>query len=222
MWSEQERVDFYNKRIGQISTDTESGKLLMHCIRENAAALHTVLEIGTWNGLGSTTCILQALQGRQTRFISLEINREKQVRAQANLVGLLQPNTELLWGSVLRSEDIVDVEALFPELDTDTVLREWLSIDMANLAQAPYVYDQLPTEIDFILFDGGEFTTFFEFEKLFPHCNRFIALDDIHTSKCRSIYEFLKGNPLWKGVGYTEERNGFAIFQRISMDSFSP
>ena len=222
MWSEQERLDFYKAQAGQITPETESGKLLMDCIRENAEALQTVLEIGTWNGLGSTTCILQALQGRQTRFISLEINREKQVRAQVNVVDLLQPNTELVWGSVLRSGEIVDVEALFPELNAHSVLQEWHSIDMANVTQAPYVYDQLPTEIDFILFDGGEFTTFFEFEKLFPHCNRFIALDDIHTSKCKWIYEFLKGNPAWKGVGYTGERNGFAIFQRISMDSFSP
>ena len=93
--------------------------------------------------------------------------------------------------------------------------KRWHSIDLQNMANSPYLLSEIPDEIDFILFDGGEFTTYYEFKMLLPRCKKFIALDDVNVSKCRLIRNLLKNNSSWKEIEYIPERNGFSLFQHI-------
>ena len=83
---------------------------------------------------------------------------------------------------------------------------------MVNIENSPYLYNSIPNELDFVLFDGGEFTTYYEFEKLFPRCTKFIALDDVNVSKCIKIRAYLNNHPEWSELNYINERNGFSLF----------
>jgi hypothetical protein len=112
---------------------------------------------------------------------------------------------------------MADITTVFSQLRTDAELKRWHTIDVANIQQAPYLLDLVPEAVDFVLFDGGEFTTYYEFQKLFPRCTKFIALDDTNTAKCALIRAQLQADPLWTEVAYLSERNGFSLFQHVPL-----
>ena len=160
---------------------------------------------------------LLGLRGNtSTQFITIESNKDRQLLALKNLEHLVTPNTSILNGSILNENNITEAQlySLFPEFKENSTFQQWHSMDMDNIKRSPYVLDKIPSEIDFILFDGGEFTTFFEFQILFPRCTNIIAMDDVNVSKCRKMREILTANPEWTEIHYIPERNGFSIFKR--------
>jgi hypothetical protein len=214
MWCENDKRDFLSTS-GQITPERPVGQLLIKTIKEET--LRNIVDIGTWNGLGSTQCFLIGLEeNTSTEFISIESNMEKNLLAKKNLAHYLEktPNAQLYWGTIIDKNDIVDAEIVFPELAQNSEFKRWHAIDIVNIKQAPYIFRYIPEEIDFVLFDGGEFTTYYEFLKLFPRCKKYIALDDVNCSKCKKIREFLIANPDWNEVAYIPERNGFSLFIR--------
>ena len=211
MWCPNDKQGCVTDTVGQISPNTTVGKLLIDLV--SSTPLQTIVDIGTWNGLGSTRCFLLGLQ-ESTRLISLETNREKNELAQRNLASLMKPNADICWGSILKARDLVGLATVFPDFKESEELQRWHSIDVANLEAAPYVLDKVPAILDFVLFDGGEFTTYYEFQVLFPRCTRYIALDDVHTPKCKRIRTLLQENFDWKEVAYIPERNGFSLFEK--------
>ena len=62
---------------GQISLDTELGNFLFKSTLD--LNLNNFLEIGTWNGHGSTKCFIEGFKKRNKsfKFYSLECNKEK-------------------------------------------------------------------------------------------------------------------------------------------------
>ena len=85
---------------------------------------------------------------------------------------------------------------------------------MSNVALSPFVLDKIPAELDLVLFDGGEFTTWFEFELLLPRCTKYILLDDCDVAKCKAIRERLQRDSKWVEIAYIPERNGFSAFRK--------
>lgn len=209
MWCPNDKQEFF-RVPGQIIPEGQVGKLLIKTIQE---PLKNIVEIGTWNGLGSTKCFLLGLQD-STQFYTVESNREKVEVAKQNLSSLIKPNVTFLWGSILTVEDIKQPESVFPEL-SNSEFRRWHSVDMENISRSPNVLSQLPMEIDFLLLDGGEFTTWYEFQILFSRCKKWIALDDVLVSKCKKIREYLKNHALWTETAYIPERNGFSLFKHL-------
>jgi len=210
MWCPNDKQDFESNTTGQITPNGAVGKTLIRYIKD----VKNIVEIGTWNGLGSTRCFLMGLQP-ETKFYTLETNKDKYLIAQENLKSLVTPNVNFLWGSILKPEDVKDVEVVFPEMRTNSEFRRWHSLDMANLANSPNVRSELPEQIEFLLLDGGEFTTWYEFVSLFRSCSRYIALDDVNVSKSKKIREYLKMHAFWTEVEYIPERNGFSLFKRM-------
>jgi hypothetical protein len=217
MWCYNDKRDFqaFNSHgAGQISPEGAVGHMLIDLVKSNA--FNTIVDIGTWNGLGSTKCFLLGLRGNKTtKFISIESNKEKHVIAFNNLASLLTENSALLHGSILTDADVTEsaVLSVFPEFNSNSEFRRWHSIDVENIRQSPFLLNDIPDTIDLILFDGGEFTTFFEFQRLFSRCKNFIALDDVNGSKCQKIRNFLSMHPDWTEVSYINERNGFSLFK---------
>ena len=71
-------------------------------------------------------------------------------------------------------------------LDSDdlTALEEgWFAQDLESLRSAPMANDLIPREIDFLLLDGGEFSTWAEFEALRDRVKGFLLLDDTRLKK---------------------------------------
>jgi hypothetical protein len=215
VWCSEDLYGFKTSNEGQINMHTNSGRFMNNLIQKNE--FKNLLEIGTWNGLGSTKCILQGLKGLQyDKFVSIETNKDKVNFAIANLKDQLQIGDRIIWGSVISPEEIKNETVVFPELLCNEEFKKWHQIDMYNMNSCPNVFDLLPEKLDFVLFDGGEFTTYFEFLKIKEKCIGYILLDDVNTFKCKKIREILNGDLNWKEVYYTPERNGFACFHLIS------
>jgi len=216
MWCPNDKENFQTTSLGQINEYTMVGSLIINIVKKQK--LNNILDIGTWNGLGSTKCFLLGLTNNTTtKFISIESNEEKNKIAKHNLSNLLTNNCNLYHGSILKKEEIIDIENIFPDLLLNKEYQRWHSIDMINIEKSPYIFDFIPDELDFVLFDGGEFTTYYEFVKLFPRCTNYIALDDVNVEKCKKIREILKLNINWKEIEYINERNGFSLFMKINI-----
>lgn len=214
-WCPNDKRSCVVATTGQITPSSQAGRLIIETLKTHSP--NFVLDIGTWNGLGSTLCCLMGLQGNTTsRLLSVESNREKNEIAKKNCAPFLTVNlsAKLLWGTLLQESDMADIDTVFPQL-SDPEFKRWHTIDVANMNQAPYLLDLVPEAIDFALFDGGEFTTYYEFKKLFSRCTKFIALDDTNTAKCALIRSQLQADPLWNEVAYLPERNGFSLFRHI-------
>lgn len=213
IWCPNDKALFEMSPSGQISPEGVVGSGIVHFLKTHP--IKSVVEIGTWNGHGSTTCILNALQEKQdVTFLSLECNREKQAYAMRHLEPRLTKGTALIWGTILREDEIANLDSIFPEYRTNSEFQRWHRLDIENMRECPYVFDSLPETIDFLLLDGGEFTTYFEFLKLISRCTQYIALDDVHASKCRKIREILQQTPEWNEIAYVPERNGFSLFEK--------
>jgi hypothetical protein len=67
---------------------------------------------------------------------------------------------------------------------------------------------------DILLLDGGEFTTYFEFQLLKNRC-KILMLDDINVAKCTLIVKEIEQDPSWKIIKKENVRNGYLIAEKI-------
>ena len=193
---------------GQITADSGIGRWI-----ELLAAtddVETVVEIGTWRGDGSTSCIVRGFSRRPSGpgfALCLEVH--EQMALEAGRRHRHSAGVQVTWGSIVSQDDL-DLEGL------SDVEREWASQDIDALRVAPNVLDRLPTAIDLLILDGGEFSTYAEFRNREPRVRQWIILDDTKTRKCRRILdeisrpEFESWIPVWS----SGERNGVAVLRR--------
>ena len=87
--------------------------------------------------------------------------------------------------------------------------------DEELISLIPNVLSSVPREIHLLLLDGGEFSTFAEFQELVPRVTGWIALDDTKVRKCRKIVESLDSGEDFRLIFNSDERNGVAIYRRI-------
>jgi len=171
------------KGVGQITLNSEFGQLIYKITQDNN--LKTFLEIGTWNGLGSTKCFIEGFKNRKTdfSFYSLECNSEKSKIAH-NMYKNIE-NVHIL-NEVIYHNDPDNFFDIFPECKKDSSYKIWHNIDMQNMKNCKLFLDRnnLPQIFDVLLLDGGEFTTYYEFQALKDRC-KLLLLDDINTAKCK-------------------------------------
>ncbi len=206
--------------VGQITMQCTMGKYLYNLGKNGA--LSSYLEIGTWNGYGSTRCIVEGLKQRPENscpytFYSLECNTEKCNMARELYKDV--PNVHIL-NEVFLNDMPADIEEIFPELKTNTTYQYWNSVDFANMKDKPLftARKDLPEMFDLVLLDGGEFTTWYEYLVIKDRC-KILALDDTNVSKCKRIVEDLISQPeRWSIVlNAPHERNGNIVAVRIDV-----
>lgn len=189
---------------GQINLDSVAGK----CIEKIASQkdINTIVEIGTWNGLGSTVCVLSGINGRDdVNFISLESDKSMYDSAKSKN---LDKNVRIIFGRIVDKKD----------LDTDNLQHQeksWLEGDLKNYDECPNVLHLIPNKIDFLILDGGEFSTQQEF-KLLKDKSRYIFLDDTRIRKNNKNREDLIDSKDFETIeDHYGDRNGWAIFKRV-------
>ena len=216
-WNEVEKNEFEIAGIGQITTRSEEGQIIINIIKKSDN-IKNIVEIGTWNGLGSTLCILEGIENKDVRFWSIECNKEKVTSAVESLSDYIDERVKLLWGSVVDINAITSEEYLsnFKQLKTSETLQIWFKADLNNCEACPNILKDLPDNIDFLLLDGGEFTTLYEFECLRHRCSKYIALDDTLMDKCIEVRRRLLEDPAWTEIVSirNNNRNGFSIFKK--------
>jgi hypothetical protein len=215
-WSSDEYKGFVessNKNVGQISHQHDIGKIIHSYAADNN--LVNFLEIGTWNGLGSTKCFIEGFKNRNSKFnfYSLECNTDKY-----NFAKKLYENIENvhILNEVILNEMPSDIYDIFPILLTNKMFKSWNDVDFENMKNKNLFLnrDDVPDFYDVILLDGGEFTTYYEYNKLKDKC-KFLLLDDTNTNKCVKIVEEIKSSNNWKILFESNERNGILVCERI-------
>lgn len=175
------------------------------------------LEIGTWNGRGSTFCFHNGFAKRSDTPVlqSYEIHKDRVTEAQK--VWKHVPQIHIIHGRVLQDNQCPiyrEVTKMFPE-----VVESWHTEDVRNFWGCAYVP---PEDPEVVLLDGAEYLTQFEFDRVFktsPSIRMFL-LDDTRVAKTFQINKYLLESPEWTRVAYSDtERNGWAVFERVSVSS---
>jgi len=206
---------------GQVNRGSKFGEYLFNlCTQDD---INIVVELGTWNGEGTTKCVMDALINKfieEVKLYSLESNLQMHKTAsQYWEKALFQYNSaikerlQLIHGRIVEKEDLMELEYLKKQPDYDSRWEFWLSQDLQNLDSCPNIIDKIPEKIDLLILDGGEFSTLAEFKILMKRSN-YIACDDTRVLKCREIRDILlKDNNFICLIDELNNRNGFCIFK---------
>ena len=192
---------------GQILNGSQFGTWIDKIITDYKP--NTIVEIGTWKGLGSTKRIIDSIEKNQIKptFISLESNLSFYETAKRNLKDKLN-EVKLIRGRIVGEEEI---ESFLSKNEITEQMMGWLRSDLNDYVSCENVLNQIPETIDFLLLDGGEFSTYHEWIVL-KERTKIIALDDTLTLKCKQIREELLNDENYKVIIDSSDRNGFAIF----------
>lgn len=218
MWEQNDKKGFENSKLtfsGQIN-----GGRFSEIIKEfgKNKDYKSFLEIGTWNGMGSTKQFVDELVLRLDNYVfySLECNSDKCKYAQ-DLYNHL--NKVHILNEVLFKTEPENFYDIFPQCQTNETYKEWHRVDMENMKQCNLFLerDDLPEVFDVVLLDGGEFTTYFEFQ-LIKDKTKYLLLDDINVAKCTKIVEEIKSDSeKWEIVEENKtERNGFLVCKNLN------
>ena len=215
MWENNDRNNYvyHNQQmLGQICNDNFSKDIQQYASNLN---YKTFLEIGTWNGLGSTKAFSKGFNNRTDDYVfySLECNTDKCIDAAK----LYTNNHKIhILNEVIWNEEPSDFYTIFPQCLTNQTYKHWNEVDIVNMKKCNLFLNRpnLPTVFDVILLDGGEFTTYYEFQLLKNRC-KILMLDDINVDKCKLIVSELYSDPSWKIIKQENVRNGYLIAEKL-------
>lgn len=214
MWEINDKYGFNSetsKNKGQIDIDQELGEMIYNLSSDPTNKI--LVDIGTWNGLGSTKCFIEGMkQNTESKLITIENNDEKVEIAKSHLSRIISEHglqVEFLNGTLVEN---FEVENWISE--NSIILNEdqkyWLSIDKINSNNKVYI--DYPS-IDVLLVDGSEFTGFLEV-KLLMSRSKFILLDDVNTMKNKMSREYLLSDENFELIKENlETRNGYSVFK---------
>lgn len=190
---------------GQITIGSQFGTKLYSLALQ--PEVQVVLEIGSWEGNGSTRVFREATRNRpEASIIGIEVDENRARRAKRR--NRKFPNVEILWGSFISLDDLDASDLLGDE-------RLWLEQDIAAMRNSPRLMP--PLSVDLLLLDGGEFSTYAEWQLLSPCVTTWLALDDTRTRKSKRIAEEIRsGQTPFEVFWETGERNGALIARRIT------
>jgi len=192
---------------GQITPDTLRGMAIKSTIQQNNC--NKIVEIGTWKGMGTTLCILESMQD-DCDFITLESDITMHETAKNNLKEH-KDKLKMIYGSI---SEISEINEFVSNVYLSDQQKGWLDLDIENIKNCPNVLNLLPESIDFLLLDGGEFSTYSEWMKLKSR-SKIVALDDINCLKTSRIFSELVNDSNYVLLHVINEANGFAIFQKL-------
>jgi hypothetical protein len=220
MWDTNDMFNYVQhlkNKTGQICNDTFANEITTYA---SNLKYKTFLEIGTWNGLGSTKAFSDGFSRRNDDYVfySLECNKDK--CSQAALLYSDNPKMHIL-NEVIWNQEPKDFYQIFPQCLTNEMYKRWNEVDIVNMNSCDLFLNRpnLPDIFDVVLLDGGEFTTYHEFQALKNRCN-ILMLDDINVDKCKLIVKEIKSDRSWKIIKEENTtRNGYLIVEKISASS---
>ena len=176
---------------GQIKLESQVGIMLYDFIKNHE--INDVLEIGTWNGRGSTKVIYESLKKNKDvfTFTSIETDKIAYKSAKKYLSG---EQINLLHGRIIEISDLPNPENIdYIKFGMNPNNIEWFIQDIRRYKKTKNIFKHIDDKYDFILFDGGEFSTFPEFLKLYNQ-TKYIGLDDIFDYKQFEVLKHIKKN----------------------------
>ena len=199
-----------NSYSGQIRRNHEIGKWITFLA--SLPSVNTIVEIGTWNGKGSSRAIVRGVMSKSkpkrlpVTVRGYEINPE--MAKSANKVLRRFKFFNVIYGSVINIQDL-------DRANLGETEKIWLEQDEVWMKNAPNVYSTVPEYIDLLILDGGEFSTLAEFRLLNKRVTGWIILDDTKTRKCSEILNLVKDEKRFEVIYESDERHGTAILKRL-------
>jgi hypothetical protein len=211
----------YRNEPGQINPSTHMGGFLAN-LAENGPA--NWLEIGTWNGLGSTLCILDGFLKRPShlppgRLITYEVDPMMAGIAKENLsFHPMLEAVEFVEGRLGVSEHPPLQPPTFEELaeaDQQTI-HCFMHFDREVSLYRTSAVVTPPFQPEVVLLDGGEYTGHLDWFALDKTRLQVLILDDINSTKNHQLHvELQADSEHWVEVQYFPyDRNGWAAFAR--------
>jgi hypothetical protein len=196
---------------GQVNPDSAFGNMIMEIASESEYT--TFLDVGTWNGQGTTRCLYNSVGKRPgVHIYSVETNA-KMYQEAVSFWTPCPPSLHLLYGTLSKGAMTVEEIRAHPLFDDVKVhFNIHYEQDCKDLEAAPIV--ELPPQIDMVILDGGEFCGAADFRRASLLHPKVIALDDIRIMKNKENYERLLEDSEWKLVARGKDRNGWAIYSR--------
>lgn len=197
---------------GQITITQKIGSLIKELTERKE--VKNIVDIGTFNGLGSTLCIIHGMDDSKELW-SIELYPDMYQQSIENLSSVLNPNIHILNGRIIEYDEVFWFDHSIINFNIDEHARLWYKKDLEHLNNSKNVIEELPQIIDLLVLDGGEYTTYPEYKKLKDRSN-IIVLDDTIIHKCTKVRNELINDSNFK-VLYDDQiqRNGCAIFERI-------
>lgn len=198
---------------GQINLDTVEGKLIYDIIMNYDVKY--IVEIGTWNGMGSTKCVIEAIKDKKQKinFQSVELYPEMFKQALENLSEDLK-YVQLFNGKIIEYDDLFWFDHSTIDFNLDEHGRLYFKKDLEYIKSANNVLNSLFEKIDILILDGGEYSTYPEWQKLKNRTN-IVILDDTRILKCSKIRkEIIESGEYITLYDDLNTRNGFSIFKR--------
>lgn len=213
----------------EITLKDEFGQNISRVIRENNYA--HILEIGSWDGLGSTRCIIDGMRdvASEDKILQcVEINPDRYAELVHNTLDTHYVKTynmssisrehflptcfDDVWNS--PHNKLPEGELKFPR----DMVEGWYNEDVSRLSDTGFLESKhLLREYDAVLIDGSEFTGLSEFHILESRSRvSCYMLDDVFWAyKCNGIFQFLLLDTAWELLYSSDKvRNGYAIFRR--------
>ena len=176
-----------------------------------------IVEIGTWNGLGSTTMLLNIIKNldKKINFYSVESDLLCYKAAKKNLKQNLN-FVNLIYGRVhnLNDLDYVNYDVIL-DFGYGEKEYEWFVQDLRRYKKIKNVSSQIPNKIDLLLLDGGEYSGYADFLSLCS-TSKFIVLDDCNSYKQYNVLNFIqKNNNNFQLIYDSNNRGGVKIFHNL-------
>jgi hypothetical protein len=187
------------------------------------------LEIGSWDGEGSTICFVEAMKmlsgDKKLSCIEIEPDRCNILKrrfqdldfvetfngSSISYNDLLYKNFDDIWNSEFNK---IEKHKYSKEL-----VESWFARDCTGMKEEPVFLNKDSPAFDGVLIDGSEFTGYSEFH-LLKDKTKIFFLDDVHRGfKCYQIYDELKKDSNWNLIFENGNiRNGYAIFVNKKYD----
>ena len=199
-----------NTSHGQIQLGSSFCQEIRKLISNNN--FETILEIGTWKGMGSTYCVIQEIIDKNINFLSLESYKEFYEIAKNNLSSF-KNNVTLLYGRIIELNEFLEFNKDIKQQLTHQQ-KIFFDNDVKTYNVCPYIMEKIPEQIDFLILDGGEYSTYLEWTKLKERIS-YVALDDTKMRKTKRIVEECMLDDSFELITSSGERNGFHVFKKI-------
>lgn len=201
---------------GQIQIDSDFGRAIASIASKDDVV--NIVEIGTWNGLGSTICVLESIKNKNSNFISIELIKEMYDKAKSNLKNY-KTKVKLLNGAIINENDlgwfnIQEAKNSFTDIEKEH-FNLYYQKEIDAIKHACNVLHELPETIDFLILDGGEYSTYPEW-MLLKNRTKILAIDDTNILKGKKIIQDLDSDKEWECIwGYDKNyRNGCSIWRK--------
>ena len=199
---------------GQITLDTTFGAALKDLAADPRFKIY--VEVGTWDGEGSTKCLVKGLESRSPEdasgagVFSFEANRDLWMVASRYWQDR-NPPLRILWGRLaerMMGEEKVRAHPLFEKVEDHFNL--YFKKDVEHFSRAPLIRMR---RCDVAVLDGGEFCGEGDWDAVRVLKPKVVALDDINVMKNNELYHELFLHRNWRLIFHSSERNGSAILE---------